>query len=147
MKIDFRILGAVSLFVVLAIGTLYFTRWDGGESVASVAVAEGLQVAVASSGVEFELKDCEVGRFEDPFFLHAYPVDLSKEGPEGFINMDFSLKSLTPKSTSTRSGVAYCKYRIEFGPAAVDRVALGQFKSPAGNCCEILWTKQINANK
>ncbi|WPX18453.1 hypothetical protein RHM58_32975 [Pseudomonas sp. 10S4] len=69
MKIDFRILGAVSLFVVLAIGTLYFTRWDGGESVASVAVAEGLQVAVASSGVEFELKDCEVGRFEDPFFF------------------------------------------------------------------------------
>ncbi|UZE10328.1 hypothetical protein [Pseudomonas sp. B21-053] len=147
MKIDFRILGAVSFFVVLAIGTLYFTRWEGTESVSTVAVSEGLQVEVATSGVDFELKDCDVGRYEDPFFLHAYPVDSSKAGPEGFINMDFSLKSLKPKSTSTRAGVSYCKYRVDFGAVAVDRVALGQFKFTTGACCDVLWTKQINVNK
>lgn len=147
MKADFRILGAVSFFVALAVGILYFTRWMGVESVSSVNVSEELQVEVTASGVAFEFKACDVGRFEDPFFLHAYPANPSQAGPGGFINMDFSLKSIKLESTGTRSGVNYCQYRIAFGPAAIDRVAVGQFKAPAGRCCEVTWTKQINVIK
>lgn len=161
VKADLKILSTVSFFVVIAIGILYFTRWVAAEKVASIAVAEALhaervtsitvsealQIEVTTNSLELELKDCDVGRFEDTFFLHVYPVEASRAGPEGFINMDFNFKTLSPKSTSTRSGVAYCQYRLWLGPSAVDRIALGQFRSPAGQCCEILWDKKVKFNK
>ncbi|QJP96824.1 MULTISPECIES: hypothetical protein [Pseudomonas] len=151
MKIDLKILSSVSFFICLAAGVLYFTRWGDTEApverAASIAVSDHVTLDVVSNALKLELKGCDVAQVPDNFFLHIYPRDTSKAGAEGFINKDFNLNSLKPTSTETRSGIAYCRYEVAYGLSTVDRVAVGQFRSPQGNCCEILWDKQVSFNK
>lgn len=151
MKIDLKILGSVCIFFCLAAAVLYFTRWMDAkapvENIASVAVSDQLQIEVVSNALQLQLKDCDVPRVSDNFFLHIYPRDTSKAGAEGFIKKDFNLNGLKQLSKEVRSGVTYCHYKVSYGSVAVDRIEMGQFRAPEGNCCEILWNRQVNFNK
>lgn len=151
MKVDPKILSSVCFFACLAAVIVFLTRWTEAEApveqVASIAVSDHLQLQVVSNSLQLELKGCDVAQVPDNFFLHVFPRDSSKAGPEGFINKDFNLNSVKPVSSQERSGVTYCRYEVAFGTSSVDRIALGQFRAPQAVCCEILWDKTVNFNK
>ncbi|MBV4474334.1 hypothetical protein KVQ74_09165 [Pseudomonas sp. COW3] len=102
---------------------------------------------VTSSGITLEVKACDIDKLGDEFFLHQYPADTSKAGAEGFINQQFNLKALKPVVTQGQAGAAHCQYRVEFAPVAITRIAIGQFRTPQGHCCDILWNKEVSLDE
>ncbi|WP_426234016.1 hypothetical protein [Pseudomonas sp. TWP3-2] len=155
MKVDLKIVSSVLFFVLIAIGVLSFARWAGvgkmvappAPPVASAILPQGLEVTVTPAGVSLEVKACDISMLEDEFFLHRYPADTSNAGAEGFINQQFNLKALTPDKTLNQEGIASCRYRVEFSPVAITRVAIGQFRMPEGRCCDILWTQEVKLDE
>jgi hypothetical protein len=155
VKFDLKTVSGALFFALIAIGMLSFVCWTGvvkvAESpapvVAPLVLPIGLDVTVTTAGVTFDVKACDVDKLGDEFFLHLYPKDDSSAGPEGFINQQFNLKTLTPVETKNPEGLASCHYRVAFPPVAATHVALGQFKTPEGRCCEILWTKEVKLDE
>jgi hypothetical protein len=155
VKVDLKILSGVLFFALIAIGVLSFARWTGvgkvaelpAPAVAPLVLPQGFDVTVTTAGVTLEVKACDIDKLGDEFFLHLYPADASSAGPEGFINQQFNLKTLTPVETKNQEGLASCHYRVEFSPVAIKHVALGQFRTPEGRCCDILWNKEVELDE
>ena len=154
VKVDLKILSGVLFFALIAVGVLSFARWTGVGKVtqsltpqAQPVFPQGLDVVITSTDVTLEVKACDIDKLGDEFFLHLYPANAASAGPDGFINQQFNLRTLTPVEAKKHGDLASCHYRVEFASIAITRVALGQFRTPEGRCCDILWTKEVKLDE
>ncbi|WP_225922760.1 hypothetical protein [Pseudomonas hamedanensis] len=155
MKVDLKIVSGVVFFTLIAVGVLALVRWSevgqkaemSAPMIVQLAPPKGLDVTVTASEVTLGVKACNIDKLGDEFFLHLYPTDATSAGPEGFVNQQFNLKTLTPIESSDQAGVASCHYRVKISSSDVKRVAVGQFRAPEGRCCEILWTKEVKLDE
>jgi len=155
MKIDFRILAAVSVFIVIAALAVVVVRYSNGLNpvylaeviqpkgvVAAEELPAGLQLQISAKGLTLTVPDCDITAYQDKFFLHLYTKYHSAVKPEAYINLDFNLAQEVGKETVS-GGRKKCVYLKKFADFSVKHVTLGQFTLPNGRCCEITWSRSF----
>lgn len=151
MSINLRVLVAVACFMVIAASAVVMARRPDQKSAAllveivpprGVAATQrtpaGLELQVSARGLTLSLPDCDIGRFQDKFFLHLHTDSLPAKMP--FINLDFYLAQERGKE-SLVNGKRKCAYYKAFGDFSVKEVNVGQFTTPNGRCCDITWSR------
>lgn len=151
MPINFRILGLVAFFLIIAfLGVVAVrsnnetTNWiesvpAHGQTSAS-PVEAGLALAVHDRSIELSVPNCDATPFSEKFFLHIYPQATQHSLSNNFINMDFLLAQEQGKPVTIR-GHKSCRYKKNFNGVHAQSVVIGQFSTPNGQCCHILWSR------
>ena len=155
MKIDLRILAAVSVFMAMAASAIVIVRYSNGVNpvylveviqpkgtVAAEDLPTGLQLQISDKGLTLSVPDCDISAYQDRFFLHLYTKYHSAAKPEPYVNLDFNLAQETGKETIT-GGIKKCVYHKNFADFSVKHATLGQFTLPNGRCCEITWSRSF----
>lgn len=151
MPINFRILGLVVFFLTIAFlgvvavrSTNETTNWiesvpaHGQVSVSPVEV--GLALAVHDRAIELSVPNCDTAQFSEKFFLHVYPQAAQRSLPGNFVNMDFLLAQEQGKPV-TIGGHKSCRYKKNFNGIHAQSIVIGQFSTPNGQCCHVLWSR------
>jgi hypothetical protein len=153
MRIDIRILAVVTCFMIIAASAVLLVRSGGRGGASSFVekippagvatsglVSGGVELQVDDKGLSLALPSCDTRDYRDKFFLHIYTKgDGGRLSPE-FINMDFDLTKEKGKEV-TFGGVKKCVFRKSFGDLAVKGIGIGQFTTPNGRCCDIIWSR------
>lgn len=155
IKIDLRILAAVSVFMVMAASAVVAVRYSNGlnpgylveviqpkGAVAAEELPAGLQLQISAKGLTLTFPDCDITAYQDKFFLHLYTKYHSAVKPEPYINLDFNLAQEVGKEVVS-GGRKKCVYLKKFADFSVKHVTLGQFTLPNGRCCEITWSRSF----
>ena len=98
-----------------------------------------LEIQLRGDGVSVSVPNCDMTGMDSRFFLHVYTAD-SKGGvsPE-YLGRDFDLPAQA-KRVNTKSGVA-CVADRAFDTPSAKEITIGQFATPDGRCCTILWSR------
>jgi hypothetical protein len=149
MKPNFRVLSFV-LFLVIILATAvtlvhlpligFSERIHLPNTSFSVQQKTGLLLRLNEEGLSISVPNCDMNSFHDRFFMHVYPISRSGDAAQNFINRDFDLRQEKSIRTSLESGVQ-CVVNRAFGTPYPKEVVIGQFKMPAGRCCEIIWSR------
>lgn len=155
MKIDLRILGIVTCFVVLAASAVVFVRQveKGYASTVIEKIApkglstaeqsrEGLLLQVHANGLTLALPACDAKSYSDKFFLHLYTEETLKKSANDYINMDFDLTQEKGREVNIE-GSKVCLFDKPFPNLVIKQISIGQFTMPAGRCCDITWSRSL----
>ena len=99
----------------------------------------GLDLQVSSEGVSFSIPNCDMTPFQAKFFMHVYPA-AGNEVSNDFVGRDFDLSTEPAKRVTTQSGLQ-CVVGRSFSVPHAKEVVVGQFTTPGGRCCNILWSR------
>jgi hypothetical protein len=85
-----------------------------------------------------------VRAFRDRFFVHVY-TDVPTPGkPQDYLNRDFDVTSVPLRHVGASTpGAARCAIDRPFGSSVPAEVVFGQFQTPKGSCCTILWSRDM----
>lgn len=155
MRVDLRILGVVSCFMVIAASAVIVVRHPAKDDVSSmfeklpamnVPTAErglaGLQFQVNSKGMLLVLPSCDTKESHDKFFLHLYTDAESSSPDTKFVNRDFDLSKEKWQEIDS-NGIKKCVFIRSFDDATVKEVIVGQFTTPNGQCCNVTWSRSF----
>jgi hypothetical protein len=122
------------------IGNQYFEKISFGGAVTTDQTKSGFILNVTSKDLQIIYPDCIIKDHQDRFFLHVYENNnkLSSE----YINMDFDLNTKEGKPSYFRNS-SVCIFKKEFPVKEIKEVDVGQFRTPNGICCEIIWSRYI----
>lgn len=151
-KIDWRLLLMVVCALVTAAAAVRLTRHtevpsvslteaipSGGRPLNDV-VRDGLQLQVNATGITMTLPGCQLHQFQDTFFVHVYTDEGLAKTPATYANLDFALTQQAPK-VLTVNGVKHCVYQRSIREFKPRQLNMGQFTTPGGRCCEIVWSR------
>ena len=155
MKINLRILAIVTGFMVIAASAVVMARFveQGSKSFLAERVplkgaataednAAGLLLQVNANGLSLALPGCNVKDYQDKFFLHVYPETENGKASEKYINMDFNLAQEKSREFK-RNGATTCVFDKSFVDLKVKQISVGQFSTPGGRCCEVIWSRSF----
>lgn len=160
MKIDLRILGIVACLTVIAASTVVFVRYAEMESRSLVIekigpkgvstaeqIPKGMLLQVHSRGLSLAFPSCDTREYGDKFFLHIYPDGDGQKSPTDYINLDFDWTEEKGREVGF-GGSKVCVVDKSFPNVSIKQVAVGQFTTPGGKCCDITWSRSflLNAN-
>lgn len=155
MKIDYRMLFAVVCVLVAAAAAVVIVRYPRSEDTAApveiiapkgapttARTSAGLQLKVSAKGLSLSFPACATAPFQDKFFLHLYVNALAATESGKFVNLDFDLAQEKGKE-SVSNGSKSCVYYKSFADFPVKQVIVGQFTTPQGRCCDIIWSRSF----
>ncbi len=155
MKIDLRILAVVTCFTVIAASLVVIARYaaKGNSSFVAekippdgTASAErfpaGLMLQVGANRLTLALPSCDTRQYRDKFFLHAYTASDYGKSNAQYENMDFDLTREQGRAYWL-DGKQLCVFDQSFHGLAVKEVDIGQFTTPGGRCCHIVWSRSF----
>lgn len=158
MKIDLRILGIVTCLTVIAASTVVFVRYAEMESRSlviekigskGVSTAEqipnGMLLQVHSGGLTLAFPSCDTREYGDKFFLHLYPDGGDQKSSTDYMNLDFDWVKGKGKEVGF-GGSKVCVVDKPFPNVPIKQVAVGQFTTPGGKCCDITWSRTFLLN-
>lgn len=100
----------------------------------------GLELRLRKEGVSLLIPNCDMSGWQSKFFMHVYPATDQGEISTAFIGRDFDLSTEPAQRISTHSGLA-CVVDRPFDVPNTKEVVIGQFTTPAGRCCQIIWSR------
>lgn len=99
----------------------------------------GLELQASSEGMSFSVPNCDMSPFQARFFMHVYPAAGSGISND-FVGRDFDLSTEPAKRVTTQAGLQ-CVVNRSFSVPHAKEVVVGQFTTPGGRCCDILWSR------
>ncbi len=155
MRIDLRILAVVTGFMLIAASAVVIARFAETANVSflaervppkGVATTEenstAILLQVNAKGLSLALPGCDAKEYQDKFFLHVYPEAGRENEAEKYINMDFYLAKEKSREFM-RNGTRVCVVDKSFSDLKVKQISVGQFATPGGRCCEIVWSRSF----
>jgi len=155
LKINLRILAIVAGCTIIAASAVVLVRSaERGRASFMVeripsqgaATAEqssaGLLLQVGAKGISLAWPDCDAKPYQDKFFLHVYPEAGNEKLPTKYINMDFDLTQEKGRELHL-GGSRFCVLEKKFPDVPVKQIGIGQFTMPAGQCCDISWSRSF----
>ena len=154
-KIDLRILTVVACFMVIAASSVVIARYaEKGNSsfvaekippegaASSEQLPIGLMLQVGADKLTLALPSCDTRQYRDKFFLHAYTASNYGKSSPRYENMDFDLAREQGRAYWL-DGKQICVFDQSFHGLAVKEVNVGQFTTPGGRCCNIVWSRSF----
>ena len=155
MKMDLRILAVVACFMAIAASAVVIARYAGkknphfiaekippGGAASAERFPAGLMLQVGASRLTLALPSCDTRQYRDRFFLHVYTASDSGKSHAQYANMDFDL-SREQGRAYWLDGKQICVFDQSFHGLAVKEVNVGQFTTPGGRCCNIVWSRSF----
>ena len=153
-KIDWRLLLIVACAFIMATSVVLLTRraeLDAGAfrvvefvpprgAAISELPTEGLLLDVSADKVTLTLPGCQLHQFQDTFFMHVFTKAGLAKRPATYVNLDFSLAQLQPTVLES-NGVKTCIFEKPMRDFMPQQMIMGQFASPGGRCCDIIWSR------
>lgn len=154
MKFDLRILVIVTCLLLLGASAVVIVRnvkpnSSSSEILENISprgiptagrVVAGLKLQIDSEGLSLLLPNCDATEWTDNFFIHLYTDGMRNKSPEDFVNMDFNLREEANKTSKNENGKS-CLIFKSFKNFEVLAASMGQYSSPNGKCCDIIWSR------
>ena len=142
MKIfkTFKFHTSKSLLMLIAIFLIMMAVGCSSKGSAIVdRVSDNLELQVDSKGISITLSSLDTRDFSETYFLHIYTDDYDKT-PNKYTNKDFNLTKEEGKEIVT-NGKKKIVFNKSFGDIAVKAFGIGQYTTPNGQCCNIIWSR------
>lgn len=152
MAVDKRMLGIAACAIVIGVSAVVIaTKIEAipqssplseivvpGSPATAEPLEGGLRIAVSSSALTVVVPDCNVQQYGDNFFVHVFTQP--HKASSKYANFDFNLAGERGVKILV-DGRTACRYTRKYSEVTVAEVTVGQFASPAGVCCKILWSR------
>ncbi|MDR3483030.1 MAG: hypothetical protein P4L91_20220 [Burkholderiaceae bacterium] len=114
-------------------------RIDVRREPSSQRLSSGLELRVSNEGVSVSVPNCDMSSFQSRFFMHVYPAAGSGISNDA-VGRDFDLSKEPAKHVTTQSGLQ-CVVSRAYMVEQAKEVVIGQFNTPGGRCCDIVWSR------